>query len=43
MLEACEAFVSYEGGLILDRQGFEINDEVVWILGRSYDTTKGNL
>ena len=38
MFEACEAFVSYETGL-LDRQGFEVNDEPVWILGRNYDTT----
>lgn len=38
MLEACEAFVTYESGIILDRQGFEVNDEPVWILGREYDT-----
>ncbi|XP_046657433.1 cysteine protease ATG4B-like [Daphnia pulicaria] len=38
MLEACEAFVTYESGIILERQGFEVNDEPVWILGREYDT-----
>lgn len=38
MLEACEAFVTYESGISLDRQGFEVSDEPVWILGREYDT-----
>ncbi|XP_032795587.1 cysteine protease ATG4B isoform X2 [Daphnia magna] len=38
MLEACEAFVTYESGIILDRQGFEVNDDPVWILGQKYDT-----
>jgi hypothetical protein len=38
MLEACEAFVTYESGIILERQGFEVNDEPVWILGRESDT-----
>ncbi len=40
MLEACEAFVTYESGIILDRQGFEVSEEPVWILGREYDTRK---
>ena len=42
MLEACEAFVTYESGIILDRQGFEANDEPVWILGREYNTKTSN-
>ena len=43
MLEVCEAFVSYESGIILDRQGFDVNDEPVWILGREYNTTTSRL
>lgn len=34
MLEAC---LTYETG-ILDRQGFEVTNDPVWILGRQYDT-----
>ena len=34
MLEAC---LTYETG-ILDRQGFEVSNDPVWILGRQYDT-----
>merc|ERR1712071_178496 len=34
MLEAC---LIYETG-ILDRQGFEVSNDPVWILGRQYDT-----
>jgi len=44
MLEACYETSkmltsTYETGMqMLDRQGFEISDDPVWILGRQYDT-----
>lgn len=44
MLEACYETSkmltsTYETGMqMLDRQGFEVSDDPVWILGRQYDT-----
>ena len=39
---ACEAFVTYESGITRDHQGFEANDEPVWILGRENITKTSN-
>ena len=46
MLEACYETSkmltnTYETG-IMDRQGFDVGEEPVWILGRQYDTRTSN-